>query len=50
MRFKIQLLDPYGNQVDMETTNFSFSMEVLEVRNLRLYNVIRDAFATKWAM
>jgi hypothetical protein len=49
-RFKIQLLDPYGNQVDMETTNFSFSMEVLEVRNLSLYNLIRDAFATKWTM
>jgi len=50
MRFKIQLLDPYGHQVDMESTNFSFSMEVLEVCNLSLYNLIRDAFATKWTM
>lgn len=49
-RFNIQLLDPYGQQLDMNATHFSFSVEVLEVRNLSLYNMIRDAFATKWTL
>jgi hypothetical protein len=49
-RFKIQLLDPYGQLLAMDSSNFSFSLEVLEVRNLSLYNMIRDAFATKWTL
>ena len=47
-RFEVQLLDPYGAHIDMQSSQFSFSMEVLEVRNLSLYNTIRDAFATLW--
>jgi len=47
-RFRIQLLDAYGNEVDMGSSQFSFSMEVLEVRNLSLYNTIRDSFADSW--
>jgi len=47
-RFKIRILDAYGEEVDMDSSNFSFSMEVLEVKNLNLYNTIRDAFATGW--
>jgi hypothetical protein len=47
-RFKIQVLDAYGEEVDMNSSQFSFSMEVLEVRNLNLYNTIRDSFADGW--
>lgn len=47
-RFKIQLLDPYGQRLQMDSSQISFSLEVLEVRNLSLYNTIRDAFATRW--
>ena len=47
-RFKIELLDPYGIPIDMGAARFSFSLEVLEVRNLNLYNLIRDEFAKKW--
>jgi hypothetical protein len=47
-RFKIQLLDPYGQLLEMDSSQISFSLEVLEVRNLSLYNTIRDAFATRW--
>jgi hypothetical protein len=49
-RFKIQILDPYGVSVDMDSSQFSFSMEVLEVRNLNLYNTLRNAFAAEWRL
>lgn len=49
-RFKIQILDPYGESVDMDSSQFSFSMEVLEVRNLKLYNTLRNAFAADWRL
>lgn len=49
-RFHIELLDPYGEHVHMGSSQFSFSLEVLEVRNTSLYNTIRDAFATRWSL
>jgi len=49
-RFHIQLLDPHGQQVRMGSAQFSFSLEVLEVRNTSLYNTIRDTFATRWSL
>jgi hypothetical protein len=49
-KFKIQLVDPYGQYLQMDSAQISFSLEVLEVRNLSLYNMIRDAFATKWSL
>lgn len=49
-KFKIQLVDPYGQHLQMDSAQISFSLEVLEVRNLSLYNVIRDSFATKWTL
>jgi len=49
-KFKIQLVDPYGQHIQMDSSQISFSLEVLEVRNLSLYNMIRDAFATKWSL
>ena len=47
-RFRIRVLDAYGEIIDMDSSNFSFSLEVLEVKNLNLYNTIRDAFADGW--
>jgi hypothetical protein len=49
-RFKIQLVDPYGQLLEMDSAQISFSLEVLEVRNLSLYNLIRDSFATRWTV
>jgi len=47
-RLQVQLLDPYGEPVSMGSTHVSFSIEVLEIMNLSLYNTVRDAFAVGW--
>jgi hypothetical protein len=47
-RFRVQLLDPYGNLIQMGSSQISFSLEVLEVKNLSLYNTLRDSFAAEW--
>lgn len=47
-RFHIQLLDPYGVPVGIDSSEYSFSLEVIEVQNLGLYNTIRDSFAATW--
>ena len=47
-RFKIQLLDAYGNLLDMSAAQYSFSMEVLEVKNFSLYNTIRDSITLQY--
>jgi len=49
-RFHIQVLDAYGNNLDMCGSNFSFSLEVMEVRNTSLYNTLRDAFTIAWTV
>jgi hypothetical protein len=49
-RFHIQLLDPYGYPIDMSSSQFSFSIEVLEIRKLSLYNTIRNAFTVGWLL
>jgi hypothetical protein len=41
-RMRIQVLDIYGEVVDMCSMQFSFSLEVLEVRNPAIYNAVRD--------
>lgn len=41
-RLRIQVLDVYGEVVDMCSMQFSFSLEVLEVRNPGVYNAVRD--------
>lgn len=41
-RLRIQVMDVYGEVVDMCSMQFSFSLEVLEVRNPSVYNQIRD--------
>jgi hypothetical protein len=48
-RFKVQLLDPYGELMDLCSSQFSFSVEVLEVKNPSLYNMIRDSLALRYA-
>jgi len=47
-RFKVQLVDMYGLPISMGSAQLSFSLEVLEVKNMTLYNTIRDAFAVEW--
>lgn len=44
-RLRIQVLDPYGEQLDLCTAQWSFSLEVLEVRNPLLFNALRDSLA-----
>jgi len=48
-RLHIQVLDGYGQDINMCTTQFSFSLEVLEVRNLSLYNTIRDSLTVRYS-
>jgi hypothetical protein len=38
----IQLLDPYGDIIDLCNMNFSFSLEITEVLNTRLYDFYRN--------
>lgn len=47
-RLRVQLLDAYGEPVAFGSSQFSFSIEVLEIMNLSLYNTVRDAFAVGW--
>ncbi len=42
---RVRVLDPYGEVVDMCTAQFSFSLEVLEIRNPLVYNAVRDSLA-----
>lgn len=44
-RLRIQVLDPYGELLDLCTAQWSFSLEVLEVRNPLLFNALRDSLA-----
>jgi hypothetical protein len=48
-RFTVQILDPYGQLVDLCHTNFSFSLEILEIKNVNLYSAVRDSLATPYA-
>lgn len=38
----VQLLDPYGDVIDLCGENFSFSLEITEVLNTRLYDFYRN--------
>jgi len=44
-RLRVRVLDPYGEVVDMCSAQFSFSLEVLEIRNPLVYNAVRDSLA-----
>lgn len=42
-RLRIKLLDAYGDVLDICSSQYSFSIEVMEVKNMSLYNTIRDS-------
>lgn len=41
-RIRIRLMDPYGKSIDLNKMNFSFSLEITEVTNTRLYEFYRN--------
>jgi hypothetical protein len=45
-RLHVEVVDAYGQKMDLCSSQFSFSVEVLEVRNLALYDAIRDSLLT----
>jgi len=47
-RLHIQLFDPYGVVMDLGSSQFSLTLEVLEVRNSSLYNTIRDSLTLQY--
>jgi hypothetical protein len=47
-RLQIQVLDAYGETMDLCGAQWSFSLEVLEVRNMTLYNTLRDSLAVQY--
>jgi hypothetical protein len=48
-RLHVQFLDSYGALLEFCSTSFiSFSIEILEVRNLSLYNAIRDSITLQY--
>jgi hypothetical protein len=49
-RIHIQILDAYGKVVDLPCVNFSFSLEVLEVMNVKLFDAIRNSLATPYML
>ena len=48
-RLHVQALDPYGNVMDLCSAQWSFSIEVLEVKSSSLYNVIRDSISMQYS-
>jgi hypothetical protein len=49
-RLHVQILDVYGESIDMGSSQIAFSIEVLEIMNLSLYNTVRNAFAVGWSV
>jgi hypothetical protein len=47
-KLHIELVDAYGQHLDLCNTHYSFSIEVLEIKNLSLYNYIRNSLATEY--
>ena len=47
-RLHVELVDAYGHPLDLCSTQFSFSIEVLEIKNMSLYNYIRNSLATEY--
>jgi hypothetical protein len=39
---QVKLIDPYGEIVDLNCMNFSFSLEITEVLNTSLYDFYRN--------
>jgi len=47
-RLHVQAVDPYGEIMDLCSAQWSFSVEVLEIKNLSLYNTVRDSIALQY--
>jgi hypothetical protein len=47
-RMHIRALDPYGNVMDLCSAQWSFSIEVLEIKNLTMYNTVRDSIGLQY--
>jgi hypothetical protein len=47
-RLHIQVLNPYGQPIDMCAANFSFSLEITEVQNSSLYNSMMGSQASHY--
>jgi len=41
-RIQVKLLDPYGKVIDLNGLNFSFSLEITEVTNTKMYEFYRN--------
>ena len=48
IRFRVQVLDPHGDPVDMCGAHISFSLELLEIRNQTLYESVRDSILLRY--
>lgn len=48
LRFHVQLLDDFGDVVDMCSGQFSFSLEVIEVLNPSLFDAVRDSIMLRY--
>jgi hypothetical protein len=47
-RLHVQAVDPYGVVMDLCSTQWSFSVEVLEIKNLSMYNTVRDSIGLQY--
>ena len=47
-RLHVQIVDQYGDPMDLCFSQLSFSMEIMEVLNSSLYNTIRDSLAVQY--
>jgi hypothetical protein len=47
-RMHIRVLDPYGTVMDLCSAQWSFSIEVLEIKNLTMYNTVRDSIGLQY--
>jgi hypothetical protein len=47
-RLHVEVLDPYGDVIDLCSSQISFSLEITEVRNSSLCNAIRDSMAVQY--
>lgn len=47
-RLHIEVLDPYGEKIDMCAANLSFSLEVTEVQNSSLYNSLMGSMSSHY--
>jgi hypothetical protein len=47
-RLHVQVLDAYGEVVDLCTTEFSFALEVLEIQSSALFDSVRDSIRLRY--